>query len=50
MSRLKNFGFLTFDSESQVQAALAKHGQEILGDIPNYTNVHPLMQVNDLIS
>jgi uncharacterized protein (TIGR02118 family) len=43
-------GFLTFDSEEQVKAALAKFGQEILGDIPNYTNVSPIMQMNDLIS
>jgi uncharacterized protein (TIGR02118 family) len=43
-------GLLTFGSAAQVQAALAKHGQEILGDIPNYTNVSPLMQVNDPIS
>ena len=40
-------GFLTFHSVEQVQAALAAFGQEIIGDIPNFTNVSPLIQMND---
>jgi uncharacterized protein (TIGR02118 family) len=36
-------GFLTFHSAEQVQAALAAFGQEIIGDIPNFTNVSPLI-------
>jgi uncharacterized protein (TIGR02118 family) len=36
---------LTFLTEDALNQALARHGQEILGDIPNFTNVQPLMQV-----
>jgi uncharacterized protein (TIGR02118 family) len=43
-------GLLTFDSAKQVQAALAAFGKEIIGDIPNFTNVSPLIQMNDPIS
>jgi uncharacterized protein (TIGR02118 family) len=41
---------LTFHSKEQVEAALAAFGQEIIGDIPNFTDVRPLIQVNDPIS
>lgn len=37
---------LVFSSQQAMNAALAAHGAEILGDIPNYTDVQPLMQVN----
>jgi uncharacterized protein (TIGR02118 family) len=43
-------GFLTFHSAEQVQAALAAFGKEIIEDIPNFTNLSPLIQMNDLIS
>jgi uncharacterized protein (TIGR02118 family) len=37
---------LSFDSMESVQAALAAAGAEILGDIPNFTNIQPVIQVN----
>jgi uncharacterized protein (TIGR02118 family) len=37
---------LTFSSMEAVEAALAAHGDEILADIPKYTNVQPLIQIN----
>ena len=43
-------GMLTFESSEQVEAALAQSGQEILGDIPNFTNISPYIQMNELIS
>jgi uncharacterized protein (TIGR02118 family) len=43
-------GFLTFHSVDQVQAALAAFGQEIIEDIPNFTNVTRLIRMNELIS
>jgi uncharacterized protein (TIGR02118 family) len=43
-------GFLTFPSAEQVQTALTAFGKEIIEDIPNFTNVSPLIQMNDLIS
>jgi uncharacterized protein (TIGR02118 family) len=41
---------LKFNSADQLQKALAKHGAEIMGDIPNYTKIEPIMQVNEVIA
>ena len=40
--------YLTFKSAEHLQKALAKHGPQILGDIPNYTKIEPIMQVNEV--
>jgi uncharacterized protein (TIGR02118 family) len=37
---------LTFTSMEALQAALASFGDEILADISNYTNVQPVIQIN----
>ncbi len=37
-------GQLMFDSIESLQNALSRHGNEILGDIPNFTNVQPIIQ------
>ncbi len=37
---------LTFESLGHLQHALQTHGAEIMGDIPNFTNVQPLLQIN----
>jgi uncharacterized protein (TIGR02118 family) len=37
---------LTFTSKEAMQAALATHGNEIIADIPNFTNVQPVIQIN----
>jgi uncharacterized protein (TIGR02118 family) len=42
--------YLKFGSADQLQKALAKHGAEIVGDIPNYTKIEPIMQVNEVIA
>ncbi|MEZ5649567.1 MAG: EthD family reductase [Burkholderiaceae bacterium] len=31
------------------QAGMAKHGAEIMGDIPNYTDLAPVIQVSDVV-
>jgi uncharacterized protein (TIGR02118 family) len=36
---------LNFETIDQLQAALATHGPELIGDIPNFTNVQPIMQI-----
>ncbi len=38
---------LTFESAGALQKAGAAHGREIFGDIPNFTDVQPVMQVNE---
>ena len=30
-------------------AALENHGAEIMGDVPNYTNIEPIVQIEELV-
>ena len=39
---------LLFDSVEAYQAAFGPHAQAIVGDIPNYTNTQPVVQVSDV--
>ena len=41
---------IKFPSADAFEKALAKHGAEILGDIPNYTRIEPVMQVNEVVA
>ena len=41
-------GYLTFDSVEAFQQAFAPHAGEILGDIPNYTNAQPVIQISEI--
>lgn len=41
-------GHLTFDSVEAFQKAFGPHASEILADIPNYTNVQPIIQISDV--
>jgi uncharacterized protein (TIGR02118 family) len=38
---------LQFTSLEHLQAALAAHGAEIIGDIPEFTDVQPVIQINE---
>jgi uncharacterized protein (TIGR02118 family) len=40
---------LHFSNEDALQKALATHGAEVVGDIPNFTNVQPLIQTNRVL-
>ena len=42
--------YLKFNSVDELQKALAKHGAEVMGDVPNYTNIQPIMQVNEVLA
>jgi uncharacterized protein (TIGR02118 family) len=42
--------YLKFNSGDELQTALAKHGAEIVGDIPNYMKLEMIMQVNELMA
>jgi uncharacterized protein (TIGR02118 family) len=42
--------YLEFNSLDELQNALYKHGQEILADIPKYTKIQPIMQVNEVLA
>jgi uncharacterized protein (TIGR02118 family) len=39
---------LYFDSAEAFQAAFGPHAAEILGDIPNYTNTQPTVQISEV--
>jgi uncharacterized protein (TIGR02118 family) len=41
---------LTFLSSEAFEAALASSGSEVLGDVPNFTNVQPLVQINEPVT
>lgn len=41
-------GHLLFDSVQAFQASFAPHAQEIVEDIPKYTNPEPLLQIGEV--
>lgn len=40
---------LTFESAETLGQAMARHGAEIVGDIANFTDVHPVIQINTIL-
>lgn len=43
-------GFLEFDSISDFEKGFEAHGEKILADIPNYTNIQPSIQISEIIA
>jgi uncharacterized protein (TIGR02118 family) len=41
-------GHLTFDSLATFQKVFTPHAAEILADIPNYTNIKPIIQISEI--
>jgi uncharacterized protein (TIGR02118 family) len=41
-------GHLYFDSSEAFQAAFGPHAQSIMADIPNYTDIEPIIQVSEV--
>ena len=41
-------GHLLFDSIADFQGSFGPHAQEIVGDIPNYTNTQPIIQISEV--
>jgi uncharacterized protein (TIGR02118 family) len=41
-------GHLLFDSVQDFQAAFGPHAEAIMGDIPNYSNVSPVIQISEV--
>jgi uncharacterized protein (TIGR02118 family) len=39
---------LYFDSVEAFQTAFGPHAQTIMGDIPNYTNIQPTIQISEV--
>jgi uncharacterized protein (TIGR02118 family) len=43
-------GHVYFNSLADFQKGMGAHGQEILADIPNYTNIQPTMQISEIVA
>jgi uncharacterized protein (TIGR02118 family) len=41
-------GHLMFESVDDFNAAFGPHAEAILGDVPNYTNISPVMQISEI--
>jgi uncharacterized protein (TIGR02118 family) len=41
-------GHLYFDSVEEFQASFGPHASEIMQDIPNYSNVQPIIQISEV--
>ncbi|MEP6484392.1 MAG: EthD family reductase [Rudaea sp.] len=41
-------GHLYFDSVDAFQTSFGPHADEILGDLPNFTNTQPTIQISDV--
>lgn len=39
---------LLFDSLEDFEAAFAPHAEELIGDIPNYTDIEPVIQFSEV--
>lgn len=41
-------GHLLFDSVEAFQTGFTPHASQIMGDIPNYTNIQPVIQISEI--
>ena len=42
-------GHLTFESIEAFQSAFSENGESISSDIPNYTNIEPVIQISEIV-
>lgn len=40
---------MLFDSMEELQSLMAKAGEELMADIPNFTNVMPVVQISEVL-
>ena len=40
-------GYLFFETAEQFHSAFAKVGEELVSDVPNYTNIQPVILISD---
>ena len=41
-------GHMVFNSIEDFQKGFAAHGEEIMADVPNYTNIEPQIQISEV--
>ena len=44
-----SIGWLTFNSVEEFQNAFGSHAEEIMADIPNYTDIEPEIQISEIV-
>lgn len=42
-------GYLYFDKLSTFQQSFGPHAEKIRGDVPNYTNIRPIVQISEVL-
>jgi uncharacterized protein (TIGR02118 family) len=42
-------GHVYANALAEFQKGMGQHGQEIMADIPNYTNIQPQMQISEIV-
>lgn len=42
-------GYLYFDQLSEYQNSFGPNAEKIVGDIPNYTNIQPIVQISEVL-
>jgi len=42
-------GYLYFDDLSAYENSFGPNAEKILGDIPNYTNIQPIVQISEVL-
>lgn len=41
-------GHITFNSIEEFQSAFGAHAEEIMGDLPNFTDIEPVIQISQI--
>ena len=44
-----SIGHVYFNSLADFQKAMAAHGAELMADVPNYTNIQPVIQISEIV-
>ncbi len=42
-------GHVYFNALADFQKGMGQHGKELLGDVPNFTNIQPQIQISEII-
>ena len=42
-------GYILADDLDALMAGVGEHGEEFVKDVPNYTNIEPVIQVNEVL-
>ena len=41
--------YLYFNSAEEFRNAMGRHGAELMGDVPNYTDIQPQIQISEIV-